>query len=377
MLGRRLRLGVIGGGGQALIGPVHRAAARLDDCIEIKAGVLSSNPEHALAQASALGIERPYRDLDELIAHEGDRIDALAIMTPNDSHVPLALAGLAAGYHIICDKPLANDVETARRLVEAVARSGLVFTLTHNYSGYPMIRQARAMVKQGDLGKLHLAHVSYAQGTLAQHVETGDIPARLRWRLDPQKGGPSHVMGDIGTHAHQLLSFVSGRQVTSVMAETGALVEGRSAQDTAQAMLRLEGGLRASFWVTKVAHGAENEIRLELYGDQGGLRWTQSSPNTLEWVRNGQPIQILSRGQPYLTPAAQRATRIPPGHPEGFHEAFANLYVDFAEQVAGRITGQEPNPLALDTPNANDGLAGLLLIEAAIRSSNQGQWVDI
>jgi len=379
-LGRRLRLAVIGGGGAALIGPVHRAAARLDDRIEIKAAVLSSDPQRSRDQARELLIERAYGDLPALIKGERarhDGIDAIAIMTPNDSHVRLAMAAIAAGFDVICDKPLANDSGDAAALADAVAESGLVFALTHNYSGYPMIRQARAMVGDGTLGRLHLAHVSYAQGTLAQRVEDGDIPNRLRWRLSQEQGGPSHVMGDIGTHAHQLLSFVSHRRVEAVMADLGAQVEGRAAHDTAQALLRLEGGLKASLWVTKVAHGAENELRLELYGDRGGLRWSHASANHLEWVRLGEPAQMLSRGNAYLAAAARRAGRLPPGHPEGFHEGFANIYADFAECVAARIAGTSADPLARDIPTCADGLAGLDLIDAALQSSRERRWVEV
>jgi predicted dehydrogenase len=351
----------------------------LDGRCEITASVLSSDPEKALAEGRALGIPRPYRDLETMLAEEGrrdDRIDAVAIMTPNDSHFEIASAALADGLHVICDKPLTNTREEAFVLAERVEAGRRVFCLTHNYSGYPMVREARARVAAGEIGEVRLVHVAYAQGQLARRVEDGEIPARLRWRLDPLRGGISHVLGDIGTHAHQLLTFVTGRQVQRVLADVGAVVPGRRAHDTASVLMRLEGGARGTLWVTKAAAGAENALEIKLYGEDGGLEWSQGAPNQLRLVRHEQPAQILSRGQPGLSPAARRATRIPIGHPEGFHEAFANLYADFAEAVAGAISGRKADPLALEFPSALDGARGIAFVEAAVRSSDGGQWVD-
>jgi predicted dehydrogenase len=381
-LGRRLRLGVVGGGGAALIGPVHRAAARLDDLIEIKAGVLSSSPERSLAQAKALGIERGYGDVAAMILAEKarpDGIDAVAIATPNDSHQAVAEQALAAGLDVICDKPLTNDLASARALARQVRESGRLFCLTHNYSGYPMVRQARAMVAAGELGPLRLVHVTYIQGSLGSRVEDTPekMPARLRWRLDPQKGGESHVMGDIGTHAHQLLSFVTGQPVARVMAEVGAVLPGRTAHDTGMALLELAGGAKGVLLASKAATGAENALAIEVYGEAGGLFWEQAFVNQLRHMQNGEAARLLTRGLPGLHPLARRAARVPPGHPEGFHEAFANLYTDFAEAVAARLSGTTPDPLCLHFPTARDGAAGQAFIEACLASTRDGRWVTV
>ncbi len=371
----RIRLGFVGGGRGALIGPVHRAAARLDDRFEVVGAVLSSDPDKSVADAAALGIPNGFGSLREMI--EAGGLDAVAITTPNDSHAALCLEALDAGLHVVCDKPLANSVEDGRRIAAKVAETGLVFCLTHNYSGYPMIRQMRAMIEAGRIGRVQLVQASYRQGTLATAVEAGDIPARLRWRLDPDKGGTSHVMGDIGSHVHQLIRYVTGLPIEAVMAELGALVPGRAAHDTGQALLRFAGGARGQMLATKVAHGAENELTIGVYGDQGGLEWQQSRLEELTYVRNGEPRQTLTRGSVYLEPAAKRACRLPAGHPEGFHEGFANLYSDFAERVAARLEGREPDPLACTIPSAADGLDGLLFIDACLRSSKSGSWQEV
>lgn len=382
LLGRRLRLGVVGGGGIALIGPVHRAAARLDDLFEITASVLSADPERSLAQGRELGIPRPYPDLEALLAGERGRvdgIDALAICTPNDSHVPIALRALEAGLHVVCDKPLANDLESARAVVAAVRRTGLVFVLTHNYSGYPMVRQARGMVAEGVLGPVRLVVVRYLQGSLASRVEDRPeaMPPRLLWRLDPARGGPSHTLLDIGTHAHQLATYVTGRRVEAVMAEVGALVPGRSAHDTGLVLLRFEGGARGVLVASKAAAGADNALALEVYGPEGGLVWEQADANRLAHLRPGEPARLLARGLPGNHPLARRATRIPSGHPEGFHEAFANLYADFAELVAARLAGRPPDPLARHVPTVEDGAEGLAFVEACLASSGSGGWAPV
>ncbi|MCB9969636.1 MAG: Gfo/Idh/MocA family oxidoreductase [Geminicoccaceae bacterium] len=368
----RIRLGFVGGGRGALIGPVHRTAARLDDRFEVVGAVLSSNAEKSVADAAALGIPKGYGSLGQMIRAGG--LDAVAIATPNDSHAALAIEALDAGLHVVCDKPLANTAPDGRRIAEKVAETGLVFCLTHNYSGYPMIRQMRAMIEAGRIGKVHLVQASYRQGTLATAIETGDIPARLRWRLDPAKGGGSHVMGDIGSHVHQLIRYTTGLGIDSVMAELGAIVPGRQAHDTGQALLRFANGGRGQMLATKVAHGAENALAIEVHGDRGGLEWRQSRLDELTFLRNGEPQQILTRGSPYLEPLARQACRLPPGHPEGFHEGFGNLYRDFAEQVAARLEGREADPLAATIPTAADGLDTLLFIDACIRSSETESW---
>lgn len=378
-LGRRLRLGVIGGGGTALIGPVHRTAARLDDRFAIVAGVLSSNPERSLAEAAAQGIARGYPDVRTMIeaeARRDDGIDAVSIATPNDSHDAFATMALDAGLDVICDKPLTNDLASARALVAAVRRSGQVFCLTHNYSGYPLVREARAAIAAGEIGSVRVVHVTYVQGSLGKRVEDdpGAMPARLKWRLDPAKGGISHVMSDIGTHAHQLLTYVTNDRVASVLADVGAALPGRTAHDTGAAILRMRNGARGVLFATKAATGAENAIAIEVYGEAGGLYWEQASANVLRVMRANKPAELRSRGLPTLHPLSLRASRIPPGHPEAFFEAFANLYADFAELAAARRSGTAPDPLATHIPTVEDGAHGLAFIDACLASTERGGW---
>lgn len=382
LLGRRVRLGLVGGGGSSLIGPAHRVAARLDDCFDIVAGVLSSHPGRALSEAGALGLPRPYPDVPAMLAAEAERpdgIDAVAIMTPNDSHGPIAGLALEAGLDIICDKPLTNDLESALALAQMARARGLVVCLTHNYSGYPMIREARSAVAADEFGPLRLATVSYVQGSLGARVEDEPdaISDRLRWRLDPARGGLSHVLADIGTHAHQLLTFVTGRRVEAVLADIGAALPGRVAHDTASVILRLEGDMRGLLFSTKAATGAENALSLEAYGEAGGLAWAQATANELRVMRNARPAEIRTRGLPTLHPYSRRAARLPPGHPEAFFEAFANIYSDFALLVAARRSGKPADPFAALTPNAADGADGLAFIEACLDSSERGGWAKV
>ncbi|MBS7706970.1 Gfo/Idh/MocA family protein [Chelatococcus asaccharovorans] len=382
LLGRRLRLGLIGGGGASLIGPVHRIAARLDDGFELVAGVLSSHPERALKEAEALGLSRGYSDVQTMLAAEAERpdgIDAVAIMTPNDSHQAYAEMALDAGLDVICDKPLTNDLASACALVAKARARGLVFCLTHNYSGYPMLREAKSAVAAGELGTLRLVQANYVQGSLGSHVEGNPeaITDRLRWRLDPTRGGLSHVLGDIGTHAHQMLTFVTGRRVEAVLADVGAVIPGRVAHDTASVILRLEGGARGVMFVTKAATGAENALTLEAYGEEGGLAWAQASANELRIMRNARPAELRTRGLPTLHPYSRQAARLPPGHPEAFFEAFANIYRDFASLVAARRAGREPEDYARMAPTAADGAEGLAFIEACLASTASGTWATV
>ncbi len=381
-LGRRIRLGLIGGGGEALIGPVHRIAARLDDRFELVAGVLSSRPDRSVAEAAGLGLARGYTDVPAMIAAEAvrpDGIDAVAIMTPNDSHFRFAELALDAGLDVICDKPLTNELDSALALGAKARAKGLILSLTHNYSGYPMVREARAAVAAGEIGPLRVVHVAYVQGSLGTRVEDHPeaMPSRLKWRLDPASGGLSHVLGDIGTHAHQLLTYVSGQRVAAVLADVGAALPGRIAHDTASVIVRMQDGARGVVFVTKAATGAENAMMLEAYGEAGGVSWQQASANELRVMRNNLPAEIRSRGLPTLHLLAQRATRLPPGHPEAFLEAFANLYVDFAELVAARRAGVPPDPLAAVGPGAAAGADGLAFIDACITSTAKGGWVDV
>ncbi|MGE5210667.1 MAG: Gfo/Idh/MocA family protein [Acidobacteriota bacterium] len=378
MLGRRLRLAVIGGGPGSFIGAMHRAAARIDDRYEIVAGVLSSNPERSRAAAVAIGIDpaRAYGTPESLFEAESKRTDGadvVAIMTPNDSHHPYALGALRRGFDVICDKPITNTLVEAIEVLAVTVETGLVFCLTHNYTGYPMVRQARAMVADGLLGTIQLVQVEYVQGGKAaerdpDRAETDTVP----WRYDPVRGGPSLVMGDIGTHAHNLVRFVTGLEVAEVSADVGHIVANRLVDDYAGALLRFDNGARGSFWVTQAAAGVENCLRLRVSGTKGTIEWMQESPTRLSFKPLGAPAEIRTPNGPGTLPLARRSSRIVAGHPEGFHEGFANIYSDAAEAIAARRAGVDPDPLALLFPSAADGVAGLAFVEAVITSSDSG-----
>ena len=382
MLGRRLRLAVLGGGPGSFIGAMHRAAARLDDRYEIVAGVLSSDPERSTTAAAALGIApaRAYETADALFTGEAartDGADVVAIMTPNDSHHSFAIAALRHGFDVICDKPITNTLAEAVDVLAMVEDTGLVFCLTHNYTGYPMVRQAQAMVADGMLGTIQLVQVEYVQGGKAGERDPdrdGDLP----WRYDPVRGGPSLVLGDIGTHAHNLVRFVTGLEVTELAADVGHIVENRLVDDYAGALLRFDNGARGSFWVTQAAAGVENCLRLRVSGTKGTLEWMQEAPTQLAFKPLGAPAEIRTPNGPGSLASAKRASRIVAGHPEGFHEGFANIYADAAEAIAARRAGVEPDPLALVFPNAVDGVRGVAFVEAAIASSaNNGAWTTV
>jgi predicted dehydrogenase len=374
-LGRKLRLGVVGGGPGSFIGPVHRAAALLDGRFDIVAGVLSSDPEKSRAAATALGI-RGHGTVADMLAAE--RLDAVAVMTPNFLHFAPCQAALAAGLHVICDKPVTNTLAEAQTLATMARDAGRVFCLTHVYAGYPMIRQARAMVAAGAIGELRAVQVEYLQAGMSARVEAGELTAKLRWKLDPARGGASLVLGDIGTHAHHLAGYVSGRAVESLCADLGALLPGRRVDDYGAFLLRFAGGVRGTMMVSQALAGTENAITLRVFGEAGHVEWTHARHNHLTLALQGRPVQTLARGDPDLLPQAKRLVRIPRGHPEGFLEAFANLYRDAAVAIAAAITGIPADPLALEFPTAADGAAGLAFIDAALASrANGGTWVGV
>ena len=381
ILGRRLRLAVIGGGPGSFIGAMHRAAARVDDRYDLVAGVLSSDPQRSRAAAIALGIEpdRAYADAYELMATEAKRVDGadvVAIMTPNDSHHAYSIAALDAGFDVICDKPITNTIDEAIDVLARVEETGLVFCLTHNYTGYPMVRQARAMVEDGQLGEIRLVQVEYVQGGKADESDP-DPDDELPWRYDPVRGGPSLVMGDIGTHAHNLVRFITGLEVTQVAAEVGHVVPSRLVDDYAGALLRISNGARGTFWVTQTAAGIENALRIRVSGTLGSLEWLQERPTRLQFSPIDGPAEVRTPNGPGTLPISARATRIVAGHPEGFHEGFANIYSDAAEAIAARRAGVPVDPLALRFPNATDGALGVAFVEAAIASSAaNGAWMD-
>ena len=375
MLGRRLRLAVIGGGPGSFIGAMHRQAARLDDRYELVGASLSSDPQVSVAAGRELGLspERCYATAMELLAREAERADGadvVAIMTPNDSHFTFAMAALAQGFDVICDKPMTNTVAEAEQLRQRVLDTGLVFCLTHNYTGYPMVRQARAMIADGQLGSVRLVQVEYVQGGRAKPG-----PGRRAWKEDPLRGGPSLVLGDIGTHAHNLLRFITGLEVEQVAAEVGNIVPGRVAHDFAGAMLRLTGGARGIFWVTQAAAGVENGLRIRVSGCAGSLEWMQEIPQALTFKPLDAPSQNRTPNGPGTLPLAARSSRIVAGHPEGFHEGFANVYSDAAQAIAARRSGQAADPLALHFPDSRDGLLGIRFVAAVIQSStHNGAW---
>ncbi len=378
---RRLRLGMVGGGQGAFIGATHRIAARLDDRYELVAGALASDPARAKASATELHIApaRAYGSFTEMADKEAardDGIDVVAIVTPNHVHHAACLPFINAGIHIICDKPLTTNLKDALDLVERVRKAGIVFALTHNYTGYPMVRQARAMVAAGELGRIRVVQAEYSQDWLATRVEaTGQKQAE--WRTDPARSGPAGCVGDIGTHALNLATYVTGLELAAVSAELTAFVEGRQLDDNAGMLLRFNDDARGMLWSSQVAAGDENNLRLRVYGESGGLAWAQEHPNQLIFTRLGEKPQVLSRSSGTLSEAAGHASRIPAGHPEGYLEGFAVLYRDVAEQITARLDGRQPDPLACQVPTVEDGARGVRFIEAAVASSQQnGSWVD-
>jgi predicted dehydrogenase len=379
---RRLRLGMVGGGPGSFIGPIHRIAARLDDRFELVAAALSSNPARSRAAVSDLHIspDRAYGNFEEMAAAEStraDRIDAVSIVTPNHLHYAAAKVFLNAGIHIICDKPLTTSVEDALDLVQIVRRTGLVFGLTHNYTGYPMVRQARAMVAEGQLGNLRVVQVEYAQDWLATPLETTGQKQAV-WRTDPAQSGPAGSLGDIGTHAYNLLCFVTGLHCRHVAADVSIFVPGRRLDDNAQLLLRFEEGARGMLWASQVATGNNNNLRIRIYGEKAGLEWKQEEPNSLLFTPLGKPTARLHRAGPAANPAAAHASRLPAGHPEGYLEAFAQLYSDVAEQISARLAGRTPAPASLLVPTVEDGVAGMRFISAALESSKKNSaWVDL
>lgn len=378
--GNPIRLGMVGGGAGAFIGGVHRIAARLDGRFALVAGALSSRPEVARESGQALGLDgdRIYTDYAQMARAEAarpDGIEAVAIVTPNHMHAGPARAFLEAGIHVICDKPLAATLEDARMLAGVRPRQGARFLLTHTYSGYPLVRLARAMVAAGVLGRIRVVQAEYPQDWLTEPA--GEDDKQAGWRGDPQKAGPGGAIGDIGTHAYHLVRFVTGLEVTGLAADLSAFVPGRRVDDNAHILLRFAGGARGMLWASQVAVGNENGLALRIYGERAGIEWRQEDPNRLSFTPFGRPRQILTRGGPLpegVSGADLPGTlglRVPPGHPEGYLEAFATLYRDFAAVIRGEGGGVEGL-----LPGLADGLEGMRFIAAALESSrNDSRWV--
>ena len=377
--GGRIRLGMVGGGEGAFIGAVHRIASRVDDQYELVAGALSSTPEKARRSGEALGLaaDRIYDDYESMAkaeAKRADGIEAVSIVTPNHMHAGPTIAFLEAGIHVICDKPLTVSLVEAKKMKAAVEKSGRIFALTHNYTGYPLVRRMREMVQGGDLGVIRLVQVEYPQDWLTGPTEkSGNKQAE--WRTDPKRSGAGGALGDIGTHAYNLADYVTGLELSELAADLTAFGEGRTLDDNVQILLRYEGGARGALWASQVAPGNENGLMLRVYGTKGGLVWRQENPNQLFWSPYEKPTQILTRGGPGSGDAAGRVTRVPPGHPEGYLEGFANIYSEVAAAIKAARAGEKP-PKGVQFPTIEDGVKGLAFIEAAVKSSKaNGQWV--
>jgi len=367
----RLKLGMVGGGQGAFIGAVHRIAARIDDEWELVAGALSSTPEKARASGAELGLppDRIYDSYEAMAKAEAarpDGIDAVAIVTPNHMHAGPAVTFLTAGINVICDKPLANDLASAAAIAAAVSETGKHFILTHNYTGYPLIRQAREMVARGDLGKLRLVAVEYLQDWLT--VEAAPDNKQAAWRTDPARSGAGGCVGDIGTHAFNLTHFVTALNVETMSAELSTFVPGRRVDDNVTARFRFKGGAKGTLWASQVAVGHENGLTLRVYGDKGGLTWGQENPNVMTFTPFGQPKQLLTRGGASPIGSSQ-SLRVPPGHPEGYLEGFATIYKEAAQMIRG---------VKALAPGIEDGLLGMQFIDACVRSSaDNGAWVKL
>ncbi len=372
----KIRLAMVGGGQGAFIGEVHRIAARLDDRFELVAGALSSEPDRAAASAADVGIaaDRSYDSFEKMAVAEAGRDDGAevaAIVTPNHLHYPAAIAMLNAGIHVICDKPLTTTLAQAQKLATRLRRSGLVFAVTYNYSAYPMVRLARQMVADGKLGEIRIVQVEYSQDWLTTSLEDENQKQAV-WRADPEKAGIGGCIADIGTHAFQLAEFISGLETTELLADLTSFVGGRKLDDNANILLRFNTGAKGSLWSSQLASGTENALRIRIYGDKAGLDWSQENPNYLNLTSAGGSKQVLSRGNAAIGSSTGFISRLPGGHPEGFLEAFANIYRDVASQIIAHRNSQSVDPDAALLPGIEQGLRGMQFVEKAVRSNVSG-----
>ncbi|CAN5365116.1 Gfo/Idh/MocA family oxidoreductase [soil metagenome] len=384
-MNRKLRMGMIGGGKDAFIGAIHRLASNMDGLIELAAGALSINPDIARESGEMLFLpkERTYLTYDELIKKESElpadkRIDFVTIVTPNFAHFAPAMMALDHGFHVVIEKPIAFTLDEAKQLKAKVEATGLILCLTHTYSGYPMVKQAKAMVAEGALGKIRKVWVEYPQGWLSKLSER-EGNAQAAWRTDPTKSGKSGCMGDIGTHAAHLAEYITGLQITKLCADLSILVDGRALDDDGNVLLKFSNGAAGVLMASQVAAGEENALKIRVYGEKGGLEWAQHEPNTLlaKWL--DQPTQILRAGGNYpgLSSFAKNSCRTPGGHPEGYLEAFANIYRNFAQTLSAKIDGTTPSKEALDFPSVEDGIRGMAFIDNVVASSQSDKkWFD-
>lgn len=378
----RIRLGMVGGGQGAFIGAVHRLAARMDDHYEFVAGALSSDAARSKASGEELGLapDRIYGDFREMAKAEAKRVDgieAVSIVTPNHMHFPAAKAFIEAGIHVICDKPLSLNLKEALALEKLLAKNKtVILALTHNYSGYPMIRQARAMVAAGELGDIRVVQGEYPQDWLTTDLEKSG-QKQAAWRTDPARTGAGGCVGDIGTHTYQLGCFVSGLKLDELSADLTTFVKGRRVDDNVHVMMRYKGGAKGMIWASQVAPGNENGLKIRVYGTKGGLEWVQADPNYLWYSPFGEPKRLITRGGAGSNAAAARVTRVPPGHPEGYLEGFANIYTEVARAIKAKRAGKKPDK-DVQFPGIEDGVAGMAFIEACVKSSaKNGKWTKV
>ena len=381
---RKLRMGMVGGGRDAFIGPVHRIAAHMDNKIELVCGAFSSSPEKSRLSGQDLLLppDRVYGDYQEMLRREaalpdGDRMDFVSIVTPNNVHYPVAVAALDAGFPVVCDKPMTMNLEEARDLERRVAESGKLFCLTHNYTGYPMVKEARDLVSEGELGVVRRVVVEYPQGWLATRVESQGVKQAI-WRTDPNIAGASSCMGDIGTHCENLAEYITGFRITEMCADLTTFVGGRGLDDDGSVLLRFDGGARGVLWASQVAVGQENSLRIRIYGEKGGMEWRQEEPNTLIVHRLDRPTEIRRTATDFVGAAASANARLPAGHPEGYIEGFANIYSSFADALSQVLEGNEVDESKVDYPNVRDGVRGMAFLEAVVGSSNSDRkWVQV
>jgi len=381
---RKLNMGMVGGGIDSFIGAVHRMAAVMDGHIETVCGALSSTPERSQKSGEVLGLDpsRIYDNYEEMIHKEkalpdGERMDFVCIVTPNNLHFGPAKLALENGFHVMSDKPMTYNLKEAIELVHLVEKTGLVFGLTHNYTGYPMVKQARAMVRNGELGKIRKIAVEYFQGWLATKLEDTNHK-QAGWRTDPKQSGTANCMGDIGTHAENLAEYITGLKIESLCADLSSFVSGRTLEDDGNVLLRFEGGAKGTLLATQVAVGEENGLNIRIYGEKGGLEWAQQEPNSLRINWLDKPYEVMRTGTNFngFAPTAVSSSRLPSGHPEGFIEAFANLYKNFALTLKAKMEGRKPEPELLDFPTVYDGARGMAFIETVVESSRSPEkWV--
>ncbi len=379
---RKIRMGMVGGGRGAFIGGVHRMAAALDGEIELVCGAFSSNPEKSKASGEDFYLDpsRVYGSYAEMITEEkklpeGERMDFVSIVTPNHVHYGPAKMALENGFHVVCDKPLCFSMEEAHELEKLVEDTGLIFALTHNYTGYPMVKQARMMVKNGDLGEIRKVVVEYPQGWLSTKLEDSD-QKQASWRTDPKRSGIAGAMGDIGTHAENLAEYITGLQITELCADLTTFVEGRQLDDDGNVLLHFDNGAKGILHASQISVGEENALNIRIYGTKAGVEWHQMEPNSLIVKHLEDPTQVMRTGVGDLYPEAQAHTRIPAGHPEGYLEAFANIYRNFAKCVRARLAGEEVDSVYQDFPSVSDGVRGMQFIQKVVDSGQKGaQWV--